>query len=146
MYTQLNKQITHQKHGLITKLASLPAVTNQSISEKEFKYLCYNFKPLPVALARGKGIYAWDVEGKKYMDFLCGYSVNNMGHSHPKLVKATIEQVKKITQPSRAFHNEQIGDTAEFLCKTFGYDKMLPMNTGVEACETVAKIARRWGY
>lgn len=80
------------------------------------------------------------------MDFLCGYSVNNMGHSHPRLVAAAIEQVKKITQTSRAFHNDKMGATAEYLCETFGYDKMLPMNTGVEACETVCKIARRWGY
>lgn len=88
----------------------------------------------------------WDVEGKRYFDFLCGYSSNNQGHCHPKIIKELVEQAQKITLPSRAFYNDQMGLTAEYLTKLLGYDKFLPMNTGVEACETAVKIARRWGY
>jgi ornithine--oxo-acid transaminase len=99
-----------------------------------------------VALVRGKGLYVWDVEGKKYMDFLNGYSSTNQGHCHPKIVKALNTQSKLITNTSRAFYNEHLGATAEYLCNLLGYDKMLPMNGGVEAAETAVKLARRWGY
>ena len=88
----------------------------------------------------------WDVEGRKYLDFLCGYSSNNKGHCHPKIIKELVEQAHRITLPSRAFYNDQMGMTAEYLTRLLGYDKMLPMNTGVEACETAVKLARRWGY
>jgi ornithine--oxo-acid transaminase len=126
--------------------ASFASITNQSVIDKDNKYVAHNYKSLPVALARGKGVHVWDVEGKKYIDFLAGYSASNQGHSHPKIIKAAYEQLKKVTQLSRAFHGDQMGETAEYLCKTFGYDMMLPMNTGVEAAETACKIARRWGY
>jgi ornithine--oxo-acid transaminase len=99
-----------------------------------------------VVLTRGEGIFVWDVEGKRYYDFLCGYSSNNQGHSHPKILKAFVEQAMKITQTSRAFYNDQMGPTSEYLCKLLGYDKFLPMNSGVEGTETSVKLARKWGY
>ena len=97
-------------------------------------------------MVRGKGLYVWDVEGNKYMDLLNGYSSNNQGHCHPKIVDALVKQSKLITQTSRAFYNEHLGDCAEYLCNLLGFDKMLPMNGGVEAVETAVKLARRWGY
>lgn len=121
-------------------------MTNKAVVDKDLKYVAHNYKPLPVALSRGQGIYVWDVEGKKYYDFLCGYSSNNQGHSHPKIIKALVDQAQKITMTSRAFHNDQMGLCAEYLTGLLGYDKMLPMNSGVEACETAVKLARRWGY
>ena len=114
--------------------------------EKELKYAAHNYKPLPVVIHKGQGIFVWDVEGKKYYDFLCGYSSNNQGHSHPKILKTLYEQSQLVTMTSRAFMNDRLPDTAEYLTKLFGYEKMLPMNSGVEACETACKIARKWGY
>lgn len=114
--------------------------------EKDLKYAAHNYKPLPVVLSRGQGTYVWDVEGKQYLDFLCGYSSTNQGHCHPKIIKELVEQAQKITLTSRAFYNDQLGLTGEYLTRLLGFDKMLPMNTGVEACETSIKIARRWGY
>ena len=112
----------------------------------EEKYGAHNYHPLPVVLDRGEGVYLWDVEGKIYFDFLSGYSAVNQGHCHPKIVAALIEQAQKLTLTSRAFHNNLLGEYAKFITGYFGYDKVLPMNTGVEAAETAVKLARRWGY
>jgi ornithine--oxo-acid transaminase len=114
--------------------------------EREEKYGAHNYHPLPVVLSRGDGVFVWDVEGKKYFDFLSAYSSVNQGHCHPKIVAALFEQSTKLTLTSRAFYNDQLGEYEEMMCKLFGYDKLLPMNTGVEAVETAIKLARRWGY
>jgi len=112
----------------------------------EEKYGAHNYHPLPVVLSRGEGVFVWDVDGKRYYDFLSGYSAVNQGHCHPAIVNTLIEQAQKLTLTSRAFHSDLLGDYAQFITKYFGYDKVLPMNTGVEAVETAIKLARRWGY
>ncbi len=106
----------------------------------------HNYHPLPVALSRGEGVFVWDVDGKKYYDFLSGYSALNQGHCHPKIIAALILQAQKLTLTSRAFHSDQLGEYEQFVTRYFGYDKVLPMNTGVEAVETAIKLCRRWGY
>ena len=112
----------------------------------EDKYGAHNYHPLPVVLAKGEGVFVWDVEGKKYFDFLSSYSAVNQGHCHPKIVDALKEQANTLTLTSRAFHNDVLGQYEEFITKLFGYDKVLPMNTGVEGGETANKLARKWGY
>ena len=112
----------------------------------EEKYGAHNYHPLPVVLKRGKGIHVWDVDDKKYYDFLSGYSAVNQGHCHPKIIAALTEQAQTLTLTSRAFHNNLLGEYEEFITGYFGYDKVLPMNTGVEGGETAIKLARRWGY
>ena len=112
----------------------------------EDKYGAHNYHPLPVVLAKGEGVFVWDVEGKKYYDFLSSYSAVNQGHCHPKIVEALKEQADTLTLTSRAFHNDVLGQYEEFVTKLFGYDKVLPMNTGVEGGETANKLARKWGY
>ena len=112
----------------------------------ENKYGAHNYHPLPVVLDRGEGVFLWDCEGKKYFDFLSAYSAVNQGHCHPKIIAALVEQANKLTLTSRAFFNSQLGVYEEFICDFFGYDKVLPMNTGVEGGETANKLARKWGY
>ena len=112
----------------------------------ELKYGAQNYHPLPVVLSRGEGIYVWDVEGKKYYDFLSAYSAVNQGHCHPKIIKALTDQANQLTLTSRAFHNDILGPYEKFITEFFGYDKVLPMNTGVEGGETANKLARKWGY
>lgn len=112
----------------------------------EDKYGAHNYHPLPVVLDSGKGVFVWDVEGKRYYDFLSAYSAVNQGHCHPRLVKVMQEQAAKLTLTSRAFYNSQLGEYEQFVCTFFGYDKVLPMNTGAEAVETAMKMARKWGY
>ena len=112
----------------------------------EGKFGAHNYHPLPVVLEKGEGVFVWDVEGKRYFDFLSGYSALSQGHCHPKIIKALTEQAQKLTLVSRAFHADILGEYMEFACKFFGYDKLLPMNTGAEAVETALKLARRWGY
>jgi ornithine--oxo-acid transaminase len=112
----------------------------------EEKYGAHNYHPLPVVLSEGKGVFMWDVEGRRYYDFLSGYSAVNQGHCHPKIIAALIEQAQKLTLTSRAFHNDQLGEYAQYITEYFGYEKVLPMNTGVEGGETAIKLARRWGY
>lgn len=112
----------------------------------EEKYNAHNYHPLPVVLSKGKGAKVWDVEGKQYYDFLSGYSAVNQGHCHPKIIAALIEQAQELTLTSRAFHSDKLGEFAEYITTLFGYDKVLPMNSGVEAVETGIKLARRWGY
>lgn len=119
--------------------------THQYI-DLEHKYSAHNYHPLPVVLSRGEGPYVWDVEGKRYLDFLSGYSAVNQGHCHPRLINTLVEQAGKLTLTSRAFHSDKLGEYAAFITNYFGYDKVLPMNTGVEAVETAIKITRKWGY
>ena len=112
----------------------------------ENKYGAHNYHPLPVVLKRGKGIYVWDVNEKKYFDFLSAYSAVNQGHCHPKIIKALVDQSQKLTLTSRAFHNNILGDYEKFISEFFNYDRVLPMNTGVEGGETAVKLARKWAY
>jgi ornithine--oxo-acid transaminase len=112
----------------------------------EEKYGAHNYHPLPVVIERGEGVYLYDVEGKQYFDFLSGYSAVNQGHCHPAIIKAMTAQASKLTLTSRAFYNNQLGEYEQYITQYFGYDKVLPMNTGVEAGETAVKLARRWAY
>ena len=112
----------------------------------EEKFGAHNYHPLPVVLNKGEGPFVWDVDGKKYYDFLSGYSAVNQGHCHPVIIKSFIKQAQKLTLTSRAFHNNLLGEYEKFITAYFGYDKVLPMNTGVEAVETAIKLARKWAY
>lgn len=112
----------------------------------EDKYGAHNYHPLPVVLIKGEGVFLWDVEGKKYFDFLSAYSAVNQGHCHPRIINALIEQAKELTLTSRAFYNDKLGVAEKYVCETFGYDKALFMNSGAEANETAIKLARKWGY
>lgn len=114
--------------------------------EREEKYGAHNYHPLPVVLDRGQGPFVWDVEGKRYYDFLSAYSAVNQGHCHPKITKALVDQAQKLTLTSRAFFNSVLGEYEEFVTKYFGYDKVLPMNTGAEGDETALKLCRKWAY
>jgi ornithine--oxo-acid transaminase len=118
----------------------------QHFFDLEDQYGAHNYHPLPVVLKRGEGVFMWDVDDKRYFDFLSGYSAVNQGHCHPKIIAALIEQAQQLTLTSRAFYNNRLGAYEEFITKYFGYEKVLPMNTGVEAVETAIKLARRWGY
>ena len=124
-----------------------PKITSKTdrCIQDEFQYGAHNYHPLPVVLNRGEGIYVWDVEGKKYVDFLSAYSAVNQGHSNPKIIKALTEQSQKLSLTSRAFHNDQFSQFAKLATSYFGFDMMLPMNTGAEAVETAIKLARKWG-
>ncbi len=119
---------------------------SQHLIDLEEKHGAHNYHPLPVVLDRGEGVFVWDVEGKKYYDFLAAYSAVNQGHNHPKITKALIDQAQKLSLTSRAFHNNVLGEYEKFITELFGFDKVLPMNTGAEGVETAMKLARRWGY
>ena len=121
-------------------------MTEQEYMDREAKYGAHNYHPLPVVLEKGEGIYVWDVNGKRYFDFLSAYSAVNQGHCHPKIVEAMTEQAKKLALTSRAFYNNVLGEWEEYITKYFGYDKVLPMNSGAEADETALNLCRRWGY
>ncbi len=121
-------------------------MTSQELMALEDKYGAHNYHPLPVVLSKGKGVYVWDVEGKKYFDFLSAYSAVNQGHCHPRIINALTEQAQELTLTSRAFYNDQLGKYEKFLTAYFGYEKVLPMNTGVEAVETALKLCRKWAY
>jgi ornithine--oxo-acid transaminase len=112
----------------------------------EDRHGAHNYHPLPVVLEHGKGVHVWDVDGKQYLDFLSAYSAVNQGHGHPKIIGALVEQAKKLTLTSRAFHNNVLGEYARFVTDFFGFDRVMPMNTGVEGGETAVKLCRRWGY
>ena len=112
----------------------------------EEKYSAHNYHPIPVVLTKGKGVFVWDVEGKKYYDYLSGYSAVNQGHCHPAILESLIEQAGKLTLTSRAFHSDMLGEYSKFITEYFGFEKVLPMNTGVEGVETAIKLARKWGY
>ena len=120
--------------------------SNQAFIKQVDKYSAHNYHPLPVVIKRGKGVWVWDVAGKRYLDMLSAYSALNQGHCHPKVVKVLKEQAGRLTLTSRAFHNDRIGPFLEKLCKLSGYEKALPMNSGAEAVETAIKVARKWGY
>jgi ornithine--oxo-acid transaminase len=126
--------------SVLEKMSSAEAI------DLENKYGAHNYHPLPVVLSRGEGVYVWDVEGKKYYDFLSAYSAVNQGHCHPKIVGAMMEQAQTLTLTSRAFYNDKLGIYEEYITKYFGFDKVLPMNTGAEAVETALKICRKWAY
>lgn len=121
-------------------------MTAKDYMDRENKYGAHNYEPLPVVLEKGEGIYVWDVAGKKYFDFLSAYSAVNQGHCHPKIVNAMVDQAKKLTLTSRAFYNNVLGEFEEYATKLFGYERLLPMNTGAEAVETAIKLSRKWGY
>ncbi len=121
-------------------------LTSQKAIELEEKFGAHNYHPIPVVLHRGEGVYVWDVDGNRYYDFLSAYSAVNQGHCHPRIVQAMIDQASRLTLTSRAFHNDILGEYEQFMTELFGYDKLLPMNTGVEGGETAVKLARRWGY
>jgi ornithine--oxo-acid transaminase len=120
--------------------------TSASAMALEEQYGAHNYHPIPVVLDRGQGAFVWDLEGKRYFDFLSAYSAVNQGHCHPRIIQALIDQSSKLTLTSRAFYNSALGQYEKFITDFFGYDKVLPMNTGVEAGETAVKLARRWGY
>jgi ornithine--oxo-acid transaminase len=120
-------------------------IANNPIALEE-KYGAFNYRPLPVVLSKGEGIFVWDIDNKRYFDFLSAYSAVNQGHCHPKIIYALIEQAQKLTLTSRAFYNDKLGYYEEYICNYFGFDRVLPMNTGVEGGETAVKLARRWGY
>ena len=114
--------------------------------ELEDRYGAHNYHPIPVVLCRGEGVFVWDLEGKRYFDFLSAYSAVNQGHGHPKILAALVEQAKTLTLTSRAFYNDALGQYARFVTEFFGYDRLLPMNTGVEGGETAVKLCRKWAY
>ncbi|AOW18968.1 ornithine--oxo-acid transaminase [Polaribacter vadi] len=124
----------------------LDKLSSQQAIELEEKHGAHNYHPLPVVLSRGEGVYVWDAEGKKYYDFLSAYSAVNQGHCHPKIVDAMTHQAKTLSLTSRAFYNDMLGKYEKFATELFGFDKLLPMNTGAEAVETALKIARKWAY
>ncbi|WP_136152252.1 ornithine--oxo-acid transaminase [Flavobacterium sangjuense] len=126
--------------SVLEKMSSAEAIALEN------KYGAHNYHPLPVVLSRGEGVYVWDVEGKKYYDFLSAYSAVNQGHCHPKIVGAMMEQAQTLTLTSRAFYNDKLGIYEEYITKYFGFDKVLPMNTGAEAVETALKLCRKWAY
>ena len=127
-------------------MSVLENLTSHDAIALEDKYGAHNYHPLPVVLNRGEGVYVWDVEGKKYYDFLSAYSAVNQGHCHPKIIGAMIEQAQTLTLTSRAFYNDKLGVYEEYITKYFGFDKVLPMNTGAEAVETALKLCRKWAY
>ncbi|WP_234859140.1 ornithine--oxo-acid transaminase [Aquimarina aquimarini] len=127
-------------------MAVLDKKSSQQLIELEDKYGAHNYHPLPVVLNRGEGVFVWDAEGKKYYDFLSAYSAVNQGHCHPKIVEAMVSQAKTLTLTSRAFYNDKLGEYEKFATEYFGFDKLLPMNTGAEAVETALKLCRKWAY
>ena len=127
-------------------MAILDQLTSQQAIDLENKYGAHNYHPLPVVLSKGEGVFVWDVEGKKYYDFLSAYSAVNQGHCNPKIVNAMTQQAQTLTLTSRAFYNDMLGKYEKFATEFFGFDKLLPMNTGAEAVETALKICRKWAY
>jgi len=126
--------------------ATTAALSSEQLMQLEDKYGAHNYHPLPVVLAKGEGVYVWDVEGKRYYDFLSAYSAVNQGHCHPAIIGAMIEQAQTLTLTSRAFFNDTLGVYEKFVTEFFGFDKVLPMNTGAEAVETAIKLCRKWAY
>ncbi|KAL7734419.1 hypothetical protein ACLKA6_010748 [Drosophila palustris] len=156
MFSKLSTRAVASRLGSIAKRTqhkeaaaadvSTESGRSEAIFAREQKYGAHNYHPLPVALSRGEGVHVWDVEGKRYFDYLSAYSAVNQGHCHPKIIKALTEQSQKLALTSRAFYNDVLGEYEEYVTKFFGYDKVLPMNTGVEGGETACKLARKWGY
>lgn len=134
------------KRNTIKQSARFFASTNMEHNEMNAKYIAHNYQVLNPVIAKGERCWLWDVEGNKYLDFHSGYCSTNQGHSHPKIYESLVKQAKILTTPSRSFNNDKSGPFAEMMNKIFGYDKILPSSSGVEACETAVKLARRWGY
>ena len=130
----------------MTHTESILSLKSEALIAKEDQYGAHNYHPLPVVLERGEGVHVWDVDGKRYYDFLSAYSAVNQGHCHPKIVGAMIKQAQTLTLTSRAFHNDQLGPFEQYVTKYFNFDKVLPMNTGAEAVETALKLCRKWAY
>lgn len=130
----------------MTTTISSETIHTQSYIDREARYGAHNYHPVPVVIDRGEGIFVWDVDGKRYFDFLSAYSAVNQGHCHPRIVHALISQSQKLTLTSRAFHNNLLGECEEYMAHLFGFDKVLMMNSGVEAVETAMKLARKWAY
>ena len=122
------------------------SMTPAAAIQLEEQYGAHNYHPLPVVLCKGEGVFLWDVEGKRYYDFLSAYSAVNQGHCHPRIIRALTDQAKELTLTSRAFYNDKLGLAEKYVCETFGYEKALFMNSGAEANETAIKLARKWGY
>lgn len=141
-----SKQVQRLYGSKSGKLDPAPTSAQQKLIDREETYGAHNYAPIPVVLEKGQGAFVWDTDGKRYFDFLSAYSAVNQGHCHPKIVKAMKDQADRIALTSRAFYNDVLGDYAEYITKLLGYDKVLPMNTGVEGGETAVKLARRWGY
>ncbi|KAI8041030.1 ornithine aminotransferase, mitochondrial [Drosophila gunungcola] len=135
-----------QKTAAQESATSSGSSLSEAVYARENKYGAHNYHPLPVALSKGEGVFVWDVEGKRYFDYLSAYSAVNQGHCHPKIVKALTEQATKLALTSRAFYSDVLGEYEEYVTRLFGFDKVLPMNTGVEGGETACKLARKWGY
>lgn len=127
-------------------MQTMTNLSSQELMQLEDQYGAHNYHPLPVVLAKGEGVFVWDVEGKKYYDFLSAYSAVNQGHCHPRITKALVEQAGQLALTSRAFYNDKLGVYEKFMSEYFGYDKILPMNSGAEGVETAIKICRKWGY
>lgn len=140
------QSLTTSSHHYGQKVAPALKTKSEAVFEREEKFGAHNYHPLPVALCEGRGVHVWDVDGKKYYDFLSAYSAVNQGHCHPDIVRALQTQANKLTLSSRAFYNDALGEFEEHITKLLGYDKVLPMNTGVESGETACKLARKWGY
>lgn len=141
----LSNRLLSRARGAVTA-AARRSISTQEVIEREEKFGAHNYHPLPVALCKAQGVFVWDVEGKRYYDFLSAYSAVNQGHCHPKIVGALVDQAQKLSLTSRAFHNDILGEYEEYVTKLLGFDKLLPMNTGVEAGETACKLARKWAY
>ena len=139
LYYFYKQHLMEQMHQMLSSKA-------EELIEKENKYGAHNYHPLPVVLQKGEGVFVWDMDGKKYFDFLSAYSAVNQGHCHPKIVGAMIKQAQTLTLTSRAFYNDQLGVFEEYVTNYFGFDKVLPMNTGAEAVETALKLCRKWAY
>ena len=127
-------------------MAVLDHISSEEAIALEERYGAHNYHPLPVVLSRGEGVYVWDLEGKQYYDFLSAYSAVNQGHCHPRIIDALKQQAEVLTLTSRAFHNDVLGQYEKYITNLFGYDKVLPMNTGVEGGETAIKLCRKWAY
>ncbi|XP_069095232.1 ornithine aminotransferase, mitochondrial [Pleurodeles waltl] len=145
LYRSVHTSVTSATMAANQKPLEEP-LTSDYVFDREAKYGAHNYHPLPVALEKGKGVHVWDVEGRRYFDFLSAYSAVNQGHCHPKILNALKSQAEKLTLTSRAFYNDALGEYEEYITKLFGYDKVLPMNTGVEGGETACKLARKWAY
>jgi ornithine--oxo-acid transaminase len=157
-FSSITRSLTSSRSWMGARSKSTAATTDSipdelKLSEQSRRYIsledqhgAHNYHPLPVVLSRGEGVYVYDVDGKQYFDFLSAYSAVNQGHCHPKIINALVEQAQKLTLTSRAFHNDCLGEYSEFVSAYFDYDRVLPMNTGVEGGETAIKLARRWGY
>jgi ornithine--oxo-acid transaminase len=148
--TRLSLPIARSTPSVLLRCASTSAAPALSKTEQliklEHKYGAHNYEPIPVVLSKGKGVHVWDVEGNRYLDFLGAYAAVSQGHCHPKIIGALIRQCQQMTLTSRAFHNDALGEFDKFVTEYFGFERVLPMNTGVEAWETACKLARRWAY